>query len=419
MQVASNDSLAIMCGMQRLFRLATRGVRAGQYAILIVSFYQSAITILGYRKYLQTKGLAPKPPDELPRFGLLVCARDEETVIASIINDLLTQEYEGRSDLIVVAHNCSDDTASVAARAGARVLEHSTDAPGKAHAIEAGRLALGPEHDYIGVFDADTRIPPGFLSQIAAHSRDKECLQAETIPIADAEWLAEGYGFGRKARNLFWWRPREALGLSTTITGSGWFIRPEILAKYATGSWTMTEDLELSARLVADGHAITYVSAAQIACGETRSLQASMNQRSRWVRGHIHVVMGRWIPLLRAGLRGDWRALDLAVYMVVPTRLLTRMGVTGGAILGIFAPAFRLPSLVVWLALAGEWLAPAYIGWRERLVRLSSGSLRIAMSHSLLSLLWFPIGIWAMGTARLRAWHAMPRIINRETNHVS
>ncbi len=409
-----------MGGMQRLSRLATRGVRAGQYAILLVSFYQSAITILGYRKYLQTKGTAPTPPDELPRFGLLVCARNEEAVIASIVGDLQRLEYPGeRRDLIVVAHNCTDDTASVAARAGARVLEHYTEGPGKAHAIEAGRVALGPDHDFIGVFDADTRIPPGLLSQIAAHSRDKECLQAETVPIADAEWLAEGYGFGRKARNLFWWRPREALGLSTTITGSGWFIRPEILAKYATGSWTMTEDLELSARLVADGHVITYVSAAQIACGEAHSLQASMNQRSRWVRGHIHVVMGRWVPLVHRGLVGDWRAFDLALYMIVPTRLLTRVGVTGSALLGVFVPALRLPGLVVWLALAGEWIAPAYIGWRERLVRLSSGSLSVAMSHSLLSLLWFPIGIWAMGTARLRAWHAMPRIIDRETHHDS
>ncbi|MGE0597808.1 MAG: glycosyltransferase [Dehalococcoidia bacterium] len=406
--------------MQRLFRLATTGARAGQYAILFVSLYQSAITILGYRKYLQIKGQVPEPPEELPRFGLLVCARNEEAVIANVVNDLQRQDYPlDRRDLIVVAHNCTDNTASVAARAGARVLEHFTDGPGKAHAIEAGRMALGPDHDLIGVFDADTRIPPGLLTQIAMHSRGKECLQAETIPIADHEWLAEGYGFGRKARNLFWWRPREALGLSTTITGSGWFIRPEVLAKYATGSWTLTEDLELSARLVADGHSISYVSAAQIACGETRSLQASMNQRARWVRGHIHVVMGRWMPLVRAALLGDRRAFDLAMYLVVPTRLLTRMGVTGGALLGLIVPAFRLPGLLVWTALAGEWVAPAYIGWRERLVHLSSGSLRVAMSNSLLSLLWFPIGIWAMGTARLRAWHAMPRVLDRETHHVS
>lgn len=405
--------------MPRLFRLFALGLRAGQFAILAVSLYQSAITVLGYRKYLRAGATDTEPPAELPRFGILVCARNEAGVVGQVIADIQGQDYpEELRDLIVVAHNCNDDTASVAARAGAKVLEHFTETPGKVHAIEAGRTALGPGIDLVGVFDADSRMGPGLLMEIAAHSAGRECLQAETVPIEDAEWIAEGYGFGRKARNLFWWRPREALGLSTTITGSGWFIRPELLARYATGSWTLTEDLELSARLVADGHAITYVSSAQVACGEARSLQASMTQRSRWVRGHIHVVMGRWGSLAGAALRGDRRALDLAVYMLVPTRLLTRMGVTGGAMLGLVFPAFRVPRLLIWTALAGEWLAPAYIGWREHLVRLSSGSLNLALRHSLLSLLWFPIGIWAVGTARLRAWHAMPRVLDRERTNV-
>ena len=408
-----------MGAMRGLLRTLQVAVRAGQFAIVAVSLYQSAITIAGYRKYQQNKNARPEPPAGLPRFGLVVCARNEEDVVTRIVTDLLAQDYPAElRDVLVVAHNCSDNTASVAARAGARVIARYTPATGKAHAIEAGRTALGPGYDLIGVFDADARIAPGLLAEIAAHSRGQDCLQAEVVPIADADWLAEGYGFGRKARNLFWWRPREALGLNTTITGSGWFIRPDVLAQYATGSWTMTEDLELSARLVADGHAIAYVSRAHIACGEPRELKASIHQRSRWVRGHIHVVMGRWLPLVRRAATGDLRALDLAVYLVVPTRLLTRMGVTTTAVLGLVWPAFGLPGPIVWAAMLGEWVAPAYIGWKERLVHLSSGSLSLAARHSILNLLWFPIGIWAMSTARLKAWHAMPRILEQEANHV-
>ena len=108
----------------------------------------------------------------------------------------------------------------------------------------------------------------------------------------------------------------------------------------------------------------------------------------------------------------------MAIYLVAPTRLLTRLGVSTATVLGLFVPALRLPAGVAWLALAGEWVVPAYIGWREKLVRLSTGSLDLALRHSMLSLLWFPIGIWAMATARLRAWHAMPRIMAPETNHV-
>ena len=290
------------------------------------------------------------------------------------------------------------------------MVEHYTQGHGKAHAIEAGLAALGGGYDYLGVFDADARVTPEFLTTIAAHSAGKDVLQGETVPIADPEWLAEGYGFGRKARSVFWWRPRQALGLSTTITGSGWFIRPEILDSYATGSWTMTEDLELSARLVADGYRISYVSKAHLACGEPRSLKDSFQQRSRWVRGHIGVVKGRWIPLVRRALRGDMRAADLALYLIVPTRTLTRLGVTWCMVAGIFVPALRLPRVVIWAAMAGEWAVPAWIGWRERLFRLSTGSLALAGRHVLLGLLWFPIGFWAMGNG------APPRLARHAAN---
>lgn len=393
--------------MHRTWRVWKFGIVAAQLIVIAVSLYQTAISTLGYRR--RQRGIPEHLPESLPRFGLLVCARNEEPVIARIVADLLAQDYPAElRDVLVVAHNCTDATASVAARAGAIVLEVNTPHAGKSFAVQAGAERF-EDYDYIGVFDADARVAPGLLAAIARHSGGAECLQAEAVPIADADWLAEGYGFGRKARNVFWWRPREALGLTTTITGSGWFIRPALLAGYRSGQWTMTEDLELTARLVADGHMVRYVSAAQVALGEPRDLRTSVNQRSRWVRGHIGVVKGRWHPLAAAALRGNPHARDLAIYLLMPTRMLTRLGVTVAGVLALFSAPFALPGWIVLPALAGEWVVPAWIAWRERLLRLSSGSFSLAARYTLLSLLWFPIGAWAMITARVRAWTPTPR----------
>lgn len=389
----------------------------GQLLLVAVSLYQTTVSTLGY--YRRRNGLPQPRTTTQPRFGLIVCARNEEDVVERIIKDLLSQDYPPElRDVLVVAHNCTDGTASAAARAGASVLEVNTPQTGKAHAVQAGCESLGAAHDYVGIFDADARVAGGLLQAIAAHSDGADCLQAEAVPIADSFWLAEGYGFGRKARNLFWWRPREALGLTTTITGCGWFIRPDLLLRYRSGQWTMTEDLELTARLVADGYKVRYVSDAQVALGEPRDLRTSVTQRSRWVRGHIGVVKGRWLPLVQTALRGNAHARDLAIYLVLPTRLLTRMGVTAAAALSLASAPFALPGLLVWPAFAGEWLIPAWIGWRERLFRLSSGSLSLVFRHSLLSLLWFPIGAWAMITARARAWAPTPRNVQRGTTNV-
>ena len=388
--------------MQSTWRLVKIGLLAAQAAIIAVSLYQTAITVLGYRR--RNTGLPSRLPGSLPRFGLLICARNEEAVISRIVSDLLAQDYPVElCDVLVVAHNCTDSTASVAAWAGAAVIELNTAQAGKSYAVQAGADHFD-DYDYVGVFDADARVGPGFLAAIARNSGGAECLQAETIPVRTGEWLAEGYGFGRSARNIFWWRPREALGLTTTITGSGWFIRPDLLHHYRSGQWTMTEDLELSARLVAEGHVVRYVSEAQVAMGEPHDLRSSVQQRSRWVRGHIGVVHGRWLPLVRTALRGNPNARDLAIYLVVPTRLLTRLGVTFAAASSACSAPFALPGVVVLPALAGEWAVPACIAWREGLLRLSSGSLGLAVRHTLLGLLWFPIGAWAMITARVRAW---------------
>lgn len=388
--------------MQSTWRLVKIGLLAAQAAIIAVSAYQTAITVLGYRR--RNTGLPSRLPGSLPRFGLLICARNEEAVISRIVSDLLAQDYPVElRDVLVVAHNCTDSTASIAARTGASVIELNTPQAGKSYAVQAGADHFD-EYDYVGVFDADARVGPGFLAAIARNSGGAECLQAETIPVRTGEWLAEGYGFGRSARNIFWWRPREALGLTTTITGSGWFIRPDLLHHYRSGQWTMTEDLELSARLVAEGHVVHYVSEAQVAMGEPHDLRSSVQQRSRWVRGHIGVVHGRWLPLVKTALRGNPNARDLAIYLVVPTRLLTRLGVTFAAASSACSAPFALPGVVVLPALAGEWAVPAWIAWREGLLRLSSGSLGLAVRHTLLGLLWFPIGAWAMITARVRAW---------------
>lgn len=394
--------------MTRLPRLAQMGLLVAQAAIVSISLYQSVVTALGYT--LRNRRPVPSRPAALPRFGVIVCARNEEQVIERIVTDLYAQEYPRELfDVIVVAHNCTDGTASAAARAGAFVVVHDTAQPGKARAVQAGVRAFGGGQDFVGIFDADARVEPGLLAAVAAHTGTDDCLQAEAVPIQDPEWLAAGYGFGRKARNLFWWRPREALGLGTTISGCGWFIRPALLHQYLEGSHTLTEDLELTARLYADGHRVAYLSAARVAVGEPRELSASMRQRLRWVRGHLGVLRWHWPRLAGRALRGDLRALDMALYILVPTRMLTRVGTTGALLFTFLRVPFALPLAVTGLAVLGEWGIPAYIGWRERLVALNAASVSLALRHSVLSLLWFPIGFWALITARVRAWDPTPR----------
>ena len=226
--------------MRTILRLLRALAIAVQWAWLSLSLYQTVVTVWGRSR----RPRRPETEERLPRFLLAVCARNEERVVASIVGDLLAQSYPHELfELVVFAHNCTDGTATVAERAGARVVRID-GTPGKAAVVRAALDAGARGHDYIGIFDADARVPHGFLEAVAAATPGEDCLQVESAPRDVHEWLVEGYGLGRRVRNSLWWRPRERLGLGTTITGSGWFIRPSVLAELLPGMHTLTEDLE-------------------------------------------------------------------------------------------------------------------------------------------------------------------------------
>src|SRR5262245_48756623 len=123
--------------MGRIWRVIKAGLWAGQAFVVMVSLYQTAITALGYWKQ---KHPTPKSAaGRLPRLGIIVCARSEASVGGRLVRDLLDQEYPPElREVLVVAHNCADDTASIAARAGASVIELRTTQPGKKYAVQAG-----------------------------------------------------------------------------------------------------------------------------------------------------------------------------------------------------------------------------------------------------------------------------------------
>jgi cellulose synthase/poly-beta-1,6-N-acetylglucosamine synthase-like glycosyltransferase len=387
-----------------------------QAAWVALSFYQTAIAVFGRRRQRQPRSR----PVATPRFVVAICARNEERVIPHIIGDLQAQTYPPELyDIVVIAHNCTDRTADAALALGARVIEVQSQRTGKAIAVRTALRALPPGCDFLGIFDSDARVPPTLLAEVAAVSAGEDCLQVEAVPHHSSEWLGEGYGLGRRVRNAFWWRPREALGLGTTISGSGWFIRPAIVAEIMPRLRTLTEDLEFTARLYGSGRKVAYVSSTYVTVEEAHQLRPSVQQRARWARGHLLVVLHEWPAISRRAVTGDLRALDMALYLIAPTRMLTRAAVSLSFVLSVAGAPFALPLAPVTAALTGEWLLPLYVSLRDGLVPANLGGLKLALRHAVLNVLWFPIGIWAVFTARSRSWTAMPRAQNEDPDAIA
>ena len=106
-------------------------------------------------------------------------------------------------NVLVVADNCTDDTADIAKAAGVEVVVRVDPARrGKGYALEFGvqHLAINPP-DVVVILDADCRLGEGALRHLSGHAIQNGCpAQALYLMLAP-----ENAGSG-KGVNLFAWR---------------------------------------------------------------------------------------------------------------------------------------------------------------------------------------------------------------------
>src|SRR5439155_424035 len=99
---------------------------------------------------------------------ILVPAHNESAGIRPTLNDIVAQ-MQGNDRLLVVADNCTDDTAEIAAAAGAEVaIRRDLEKIGKGYALDFGLRHLGDAgSEVIIVIDADCRLDADAIDRLA------------------------------------------------------------------------------------------------------------------------------------------------------------------------------------------------------------------------------------------------------------
>lgn len=360
--------------------------------------------LLGASRALRPKTPPPSVPgSDAPRIAALVVAHDEEGVIADCVESLLVQRYPtDRFTVFVVADNCEDATAERARVAGAVVLErHSDDARGKPAAVAFGAARIFEDRafDAIALFDADNVVAPDFLPLIASRlaAGDQVVQGFVDAKNPEASWVASASAIGFWAIDGVVQRPRERLGLSASLMGTGFAATSELFIRDLAPAGSLTDDLEAGARLALDGVRVAYEPAACTLDEKPTSLETAVGQRQRWMQGRWataerwlpHLVKEALVPSAPASLAQRLRMLDVAVQLVSPSLLFTATslgalsvaelalrGITGTgstraarrglalAVLYFLVPvpgiARQRPGVRVWRAYA---MQPAYLIW--------------------------------------------------------
>ena len=143
----------------------------------------------------------PGAPETWPAVVALVPARDEAEVVGATVTALLTQDYPGPFQVVLIDDHSSDGTAALAERAaaaastpgGAPVLFRTVSAPdlpsgwtGKLWALQAGLAHADsdvPDAPYLWLSDADIAHGPRTLRHLVAQA-ERENLNLVSLMVA-------------------------------------------------------------------------------------------------------------------------------------------------------------------------------------------------------------------------------------------
>ncbi len=329
---------------------------AGVLALAGVPF-AAAGAYLGLLGALSRRTTAPAPGGST-RFDVVVPAHDEALGISATVASLLAVDYpRDRFRVLVVADNCTDDTAARAERAGAMVLVREDAARrGKGYALELAyaRSAADGFADAVAVVDADTLVSPNLLGAFAARiERGASCVQAHYgVRNLSASWRTRLMGVAlamyHTARSL----GRERLGVSCGLRGNGMGFTHDVLRRVPHHAYSVVEDVEQGVALGIAGERVRYAPEAVVLGEMPATADAARSQRERWERGRWALVR-RYVPILLSaarrqfgsrGFRGALLPLDLAADLLVPplatvaAGTLLGAGATAGAAVALYEP---------------------------------------------------------------------------------
>lgn len=273
-------------------------------------------------------------PAQWPTYTILCPLYREANVVPALMASLRRLDYPQQALQVLLLVEADDDETLNAALAEAAspeievIIIPPASPRTKPKALNAGLARTRGE--YLVVYDAEDRPHPQQLRAALAEFQEGDenlaCLQAPLdIDNADDSWIARQFAaeYAIQFREMLPLLARWKLPLP--LGGSSNHFRTSALR--ATGGWdpfNVTEDADLGYRLARDGFVSGVIGPPTFEEAPI-SLGAWLNQRTRWIKGH----MQSWLVLMRNPFRSA-REMGLAGFASMHLML-------GGGVIAAFA----------------------------------------------------------------------------------
>jgi len=300
-----------------------------------------------------------------PAVDLVVAARDEEAVIGRLVERLAQVRYpHGQLRFWVVDDGSDDRTPEVLASYQARypqlqVVRRSRDAGGgKSGALNTVLPQL--EGRWLMVLDADAELQPDVLERLVPFAEQGQwgAVQLRKAVVnADVNWLTRAQAMEMALDAVIQQGRLSAAGVAE-LRGNGQLLRRDlILACEGFNEATVTDDLDLSFRLLVQGTSVGILWDPPVQEEAVTALAALWRQRQRWAEGGLQRFFDYWPGLSGPALSAP-RKFDLASFFLLQYALpVMAVADLAGAAITASGPAMWPLSIVAFGLSGGAILA--------------------------------------------------------------
>ena len=304
------------------YGVATRSMTWLMYLLFIPAIYNLFIVSVSLKKQAPAEGV------NKPFISILIPAHNEEFTIERCVRSLAEldyyQENQRNYEIIVINDGSTDKTGNVLSnlKKDFNFLRIITRKPpragkGKGYVLNDGvRICQG---EVIAVFDADARIKPDFLSKIVPYLDDEDVagVQARVrMYNADRNLLTKMQEVEFSIFGNVILRARDIMGKSGFLGGNGQLTRKEFIEKIeGWDGFAVTEDLNMSIKLILDGKKIRYCPEAVVWQEAVPHWKPFFRQRVRWATGNLETLFVYLAPIIDAKIP-LYKKIDSIQYMV-------------------------------------------------------------------------------------------------------
>jgi 1,2-diacylglycerol 3-beta-glucosyltransferase len=324
--------------------------------------YLAALTLLSFMAKINVVS----DDGEKKMFAVMIPAHNEELTIGRTLQSASALNYpKNRYDVIVVADNCTDGTASISKSLNAKVYERfNNDLRGKGYALRwiFDRIASENNYDAAVIVDADSILDGEFLNVM------NSCIKKGAASIQGKDIVEEGPVSWSSAMIKIsfllynYVRPmgRKVVGLPTGLRGNGMCLSVDTIRSVPWEAYTLAEDVEYGLNLLLKNKSTVFAPDAVVFAKMPMEAKNAQSQRTRWETGRF-LLIKKYLPSL---MKEAWRKksyiyIDAVIDLITPS-VVNMMFIV--AVMIFFNAAVLFVGMAISYSYLLLWLIAGFFG---------------------------------------------------------